>query len=71
MDHGFPCAFLAFNSNYEFSIACSFCSDFSLDVLKLVINGINFLVFFSNAEFAMFTACTFFSEFEIRKYVCQ
>ena len=69
MDDEFPSGFLAFNSDFEYSQACSFCSDFSLDVLELFINGKNFLCFFSAAEL---TACTFFCNlmgFHFSKYV--
>ena len=33
----FPCGFIAFNSNFEFSQACAFCSDFSLDYSVLIV----------------------------------
>ena len=68
MDDEFPIGFLAFVSDFEFSQASSFCSDFSLDVLELFIYGKNFLCFFSAAEF---TACTFFCNlmgFNFSKY---
>ena len=52
-----PSAFLAFYDDFDYSRACSFCSDFDFDVLELFINGVNFIVFF---EFTEFTACSFF-----------
>lgn len=33
----FPTAFLAFPNDFEYSMVCSFCADFDLDVLKLLI----------------------------------
>lgn len=55
----FPKAFLAIPYDFEYSMICSFCADFDLDVLELFINGVNFLVFFEIAEF---TTCTFFCD---------
>lgn len=52
-----PSAFLAFYEDFDYSRACSFCSDFDLDVLELFINGVNFIAFFDVTEF---TACSFF-----------
>lgn len=49
-----PSAFLAFYEDFDYSRACSFCSDFDLDVLELFINGVNFIAFFDVTEF---TAC--------------
>jgi hypothetical protein len=39
MNDEFPVGFLGFNSDFEFSESCSFCADFSLDVLELFIHG--------------------------------
>lgn len=74
-----PSAFLAFYEDFDYSRArdvytslsraCSFCSDFDLDVLELFINGVNFIAFFDVTEF---TACSFFCEINniaIGKYV--
>jgi hypothetical protein len=44
------CGFLAFSCDFEFSRACSFCSDFDLDVLEVFISGTNYLVFFEGSE---------------------
>lgn len=71
MDDELTIGFLAFDSDFEFSQACSFSSDFSVDVLELFINGKHFLCFFSAAEF---TACTFFCHllgFHFSKYVLE
>lgn len=69
MDDEFPIGLLAFDSDFEYSEFCSFCADFSLDVLELFINGKNFLCFFSAAEF---NACIYFCNlmgFHFSKYV--
>lgn len=60
---------MAFYEDFDYSRACSFCSDFDLDVLELFINGVNFIAFFDVTEF---TACSFFCEINniaIGKYV--
>ena len=64
----FPCGFIAFDSNFDFAQACSFCADFSLDVLEVYIYGKDYLCFFSVDEFH---ACGFFCHlngFSISKY---
>lgn len=45
MDDEFPIGLLAFDSDFEYSEFCSFCADFSLDVLELFINGKIFFAF--------------------------
>lgn len=69
MDDEFPIGLLAFDSDFEYSESCSFCADFSLDVLELFINGKKFLCFFSAAEL---NACIYFCNlmgFHFSKYV--
>ena len=64
----FPCSFLLFSSNEEYVEACTFCSGFHHDVLELLINGLDVLVFFSVSDF---NACRFFCEingFVVRMY---
>lgn len=56
MAEEFPCGFIAFSSHFEFAQACSFCADFSFDVLEVYVDGKDYLCFFSVAEF---TACSF------------
>lgn len=67
----FAFGFLAFNDNFQFSEACSFCSDFNLDVLDFCAYGVDFLCFFKFDEFFI---CKFFCDlngFDIKKYVLQ
>lgn len=52
-----PCGMIQFHSDFQYAEACSFCSDFDMDVLELFLNGYNWLVFFTSGEL---NACVFF-----------
>lgn len=63
----FPSAFLAFYGDFDFSMACSFCSDFDLDVLELYINGVYFLAFFRNRR--IYSMPGFFAKYRVLKLI--
>ena len=48
--HENPVGFISFYSNEEYSQACSYCSDYNLDVLETVIYNFDMLVFFCPEE---------------------
>lgn len=51
MDNEIPFGFILFYSAFDYSQACTFCSDFDIDVLEIFVNGYCCLTFFSSPEF--------------------
>ena len=64
-----PVGFILFHSPYDYSQACSFCSDFDLDVLEIYIHGFCCLTFFSLPEFHACRAFCIISDFHVEKYI--
>ena len=65
---------ISFSSHEEYSQACSYCSDYNLDVLETVIYNFDILVFISLEDFyscALFCLSNLFHITVIQKLVTQ
>lgn len=69
MDGETPVGFILFYSVYDYSQACSFCSDFDIDVLEIFINGFCCLTFFCLPEFHACRAFCVLSGFAVEKFL--
>jgi hypothetical protein len=68
MANEIPFGFILFYDPYDYSQACTFCSDFDIDVLEIFINGFCCLTFFSSPEFHACRAFCVFSDFQVEKF---